>query len=484
MAASDMRNRRHVQLLLTWSTNAAHPSLRQDDLQTVSSTEDLTPLDIMTGRDVVPYDIMTGRPYEEQDWSANNTELYNLFKHRQTSPQTQFLCETREEILRTIEEDPVVLIHGQTGCGKTTQVPQYILEKAAMDGHGSDVNIVVTQPRRISALSIAGSVAHELGEPLGCTVGYQIRLDKILPSRRRGAILFCSTGILLRHLQANRGELPGVTHVIVDEAHERDIQIDLLLTLLREKVRHPDSKLRLILMSASFNTKLFSSYFNYCPVVDVPGMSFPVKEHYLPEILQELGQDPNSFWEGSMFTEQLGHLICQVVKHIDDSRPPGKAILVFLPGWQEIKWVHDQLKDNPGSVLFPSSKGLRRLLLLPTHSRLSPTEQMAIFKPAPTGLRKVVLATNIAESSITVEDVVYVVDPGLHKEAYIHRSAPSLRSCWASQANIVQRRGRAGRVLPGEAFHLFSQETLASMDPHPCPEILRVPLEGIILEAM
>ncbi len=215
-----------------------------------------------------------------QDWSERqktDTNLQELQKKRSKLP----IFNMKNEILSTIQESSVVLIRGNTGCGKTTQVCQFILDDYVSSGQGAYCNIICTQPRRISAVSVADRVASERTEELGLSIGYTVRFESILP-RPYGAVLFCTVGVLLRKLEAG---LRGVSHVIVDEIHERDVNSDFLLVVIRDMVHtYPD--LRVILMSATIDTTLFSNYFNGCPVVEVPGRAFPVQEYFLEDCIQ------------------------------------------------------------------------------------------------------------------------------------------------------------------------------------------------------
>lgn len=193
----------------------------------------------------------------------------------------------REKIIELIEANKVVVLSGETGCGKTTQIPQYILDHSIQNGKGSMCNIVVTQPRRIVAMSIAERVAWERGETLGKSVGYQVRLEG-RPPLQEGRILFCTTGILLRRMQ-NNTLLKGVSHVIVDEVHERDINTDFLLILLRELL-NKNQELKIIVMSATVNSERFSQYFHGCPSLTIPGFTHPVAEYFLSDVHEMLGQ--------------------------------------------------------------------------------------------------------------------------------------------------------------------------------------------------
>lgn len=224
--------------------------------------------------------------------------------------------------------------------------------------------------------------------------------------------MFCTTGMLLQGLHANP-ELAGVSHVIVDEVHERSVQTDILLILLRRLLRqHPS--LRLVLMSASLSTEQLLHYFEgeEAALIKVPGTLYPLTRHYLPASLKVLGINPRhhnlkALMEPDSLPMVNVDLVVDVIRSIDDSRPPG-AILCFLPGWQDISLVQNRLQKEVGLG--------RRLCILPLHSRLPTDEQEQIFEPPPPGRRKLVLATNLAETSLTVTDVVYVVDTGFHKE--------------------------------------------------------------------
>lgn len=233
---------------------------------------------------------------------------------------------------------------------------------------------------------------------VGDVVGYQVRLKAALPRPPGGALLYCSTGILLRRLQSNPG-LTGASHVILDEAHERDINIDILLVLLRRALAL-NPKLRVIVMSATINAELFQKYFNDAPMLHVPGFTYPVKSLFLEDL-----NIPGV--ETKMNMSHVPALDCQqvatLIRWVDKNRPEG-AILCFLPGWAEITAVARHL-ENVGSYR-----------ILPVHSRLSHEEQSRIFSPSVSRQRKIILATNIAETSITVSDVVYVIDTGAHKE--------------------------------------------------------------------
>ncbi|XP_049513818.1 ATP-dependent RNA helicase DHX30-like [Dermacentor silvarum] len=391
-----------------------------------------------------------------------------LFMHEK--PMVEFLRSNMEEIVSAIHRNSVVVICGETGSGKTTQVPQFIFEDYIRGGQGSRCNIVVTQPRRIAAISMAKRVALERDEELGDTVGYQVRLTKQLLTSR-GGILFCTVGILLRHLQQNVG-LQGVSHIIVDEVHERDVCTDFLLVLLRE-VLSMNSTLKVILMSATINAEKFSEYFDGAPVIMVPGKTHPVTQYFLDDIISEnivtaealekCGSDPV-------------RIVPDVLTYIMEMKPAG-AILCFLPGWNEINKVRAELCRRAPSKFHD--------WILPLHSRLRYQDQQKIFANPPADVRKVILATNIAETSITVDDVVYVVDTGLHREQRFNPSTgvSLLGTFPTSKASVQQRAGRAGRVQPGESYHLFTQDEFLTWDQFKRPEIQTTDLTRVVLDS-
>ncbi|XP_030443031.2 LOW QUALITY PROTEIN: DExH-box ATP-dependent RNA helicase DExH1 [Syzygium oleosum] len=423
----------------------------------------------------------------------------------------------KAEFLKAIANNQVLVVSGETGCGKTTQLPQFILEEAISSLRGADCSIICTQPRRISAISVAARISSERGEALGETVGYQIRLETKSSAETR--LLFCTTGVLLRRL-AQDPKLTGVSHLLVDEIHERGINEDFLLIILRDLIpRRPD--LRVILMSATINADLFSKYFGNAPTLHIPGLTFPVAELFLEDVLekthysiksevdnfqgnsrrrrkqQDSKKDPltelfedvdidshyRSYsrstresleaWSGSLI--DLG-LVESTLEYICRHEGDG-AILVFLTGWDDISKLLDKVKVN--HLLGDQS----RFLVLPLHGSMPTVNQREIFDRPPPGKRKIVLATNIAESSITIDDVVYVVDCGKAKETSydaLNKLACLLPS-WISKASAHQRRGRAGRVQPGVCYKLYPRIVHDAMPQFQLPEILRTPLQELCL---
>jgi ATP-dependent RNA helicase DHX36 len=442
--------------------------------------------------------------------------------------------EKRAELIKLIESNQVVVISGETGCGKTTQVPQFILDEALEKGEGSITKIVCTQPRRISALSVAERVAEERGEKCGeknSSVGYQIRLEKKLPRQEGGSILYCTTGIVLEWMAGGDVSkcLHGVSHLIIDEVHERDIHTDFLMAIVKETLKNrPD--FRLVLMSATLNADAFSKYFS-ATSFNIPGFTHPVKEFYLEDVIEmtnfqiksnrkdeklhkspyykhtKKGQDAlgnhrdyknfiepflrdisssgtysrNTIQSLSLpSSEDINiELIATLIHHIHHKQNEG-AILVFLPGWSDISELNKLLTNNYRFQF----KNPRSVEIHPLHSMMPTINQKKIFTKPPKGVRKIVIATNIAETSITIDDVVYVIDTGKIKLTKYNASdnISTLLPEWVSLANARQRRGRAGRVQPGICYHLFSRAREMTLEQYAVPEILRTRLEEVILK--
>ncbi|KAM3604387.1 uncharacterized protein V6R79_010386 [Siganus canaliculatus] len=431
-------------------------------------------------------DAITGRPYRplsQQQARRLSSHLQLQWERANSRLSVELPVDAhRQRVISAVQSSRAVVIAGETGCGKTTRIPRFLLEECVRGGEGAECNILVTQPRRISAASVAHRVAHEMGPALKHSVGYQVRLESRPPEQSGGALLFLTVGVLLRKLQSNPS-LKGISHVVVDEVHERDINTDLLLALLRSSLKeNPD--LRVVLMSATGDNQRLAHYFGGCPVVKVPGFMHPVRDRYLEDVLAEMGRslpvqtNRQADKQGGRDEVALDlDLVADVIEHIDRRGEPG-AVLCFLPGWQDIRAVQEKLEARSH---FSSGSQI----ILPLHSSLSVADQQSVFQHAQEGQRKIVLTTNIAETSITIDDIVHVVDTGTHKE---QNYDPMTKVCcldtvWISRSNVTQRKGRAGRCQPGQSYHLFPRRQLDTMTHFPIPEILRTPLESLVLQA-
>ena len=429
-----------------------------------------------------------------------------------------------KEVLDYITNNDVTICMAATGSGKTTQIPQMILDDYIDRGEGANCNIICTQPRRLAAISVADRVAKERGETLGKSIGYHVRFDSKLP-QPDGSITFCTTGVFLKQLQSylseheNSRTTDAVTHIVVDEVHERDIDTDLLLVVLKQILAQKKAKnqsLKIVLMSATIDPTLFQNYFaNESGVpaksFTVPGRSFPVNKYFLDDYVSQISQGPSRwvlrdenvakylcYQLGPTAAASLGirvlrtdlkddeldlpyPFIAATVGHVLQSSPDGH-VLVFLPGWDDIISTQKALLSPAARHAVPfndTSKFSIHLL----HSTIPLAEQQAIFEPPAAGVRRIILATNIAETSITIPDVVYVIDTAKIKEQRYDpdRGISSLVSAWVGSSNLNQRAGRAGRHRSGEYYGILSKANADRLNPYQTVEMKRADLSNVVM---
>jgi len=367
-----------------------------------------------------------------------------------TYPPELPVSQRRDEIAQAIKENQVVIIAGETGSGKTTQIPKICLEL----GRGVTGQIAHTQPRRLAARTVAERIAEELGSPLGEAVGYQVRFTDV--SADDTLIKLMTDGILLNELARDR-QLKRYDTLIIDEAHERSLNIDFILGYLRKLLpERPD--LKLIITSATIDPERFAAAFGGAPIIEVSGRTYPVEVRYRPI---EGGEDGDQ-----------GQAILDAVDELSTEGPGD--ILVFLSGEREIRDTADLLA------------GRERLEVLPLYSRLSAAEQHRVFerRQASAHTRRVVLATNVAETSLTVPGIHYVIDPGTARiSRYSYRTkVQRLPIEPISQASANQRKGRSGRTADGICIRLYSEADFESRPEYTDPEILRTNLASVILQ--
>lgn len=371
----------------------------------------------------------------------------------------------RDEIKKVLAEHQVLIIAGETGSGKTTQLPKICLEL----GRGQHGLIAHTQPRRIAARSVATRVAEELGTPLGALVGYQVRFED--QSDANTLVKLMTDGILLAETQHDRF-LERYDTIIVDEAHERSLNIDFLLGYLKTLLpRRPD--LKLIITSATIDLERFSKHFNDAPIIEVSGRTYPVETWYRP-LTSEQDEEGNRVEDDLTVDQAILATLDEIAAHErSEGKHPGD-VLVFLPGEREIRDAAEMLRKAQ----------LKHTEILPLYARLSPAEQQRIFQSHPG--RRVVLATNVAETSLTVPGIRYVIDSGTARiSRYSYRAKVQRLPIEAvSQASANQRKGRCGRVEPGICVRLYSEEDFNARPAFTDPEILRTNLAAVILQML
>lgn len=375
----------------------------------------------------------------------------SIVEQRQSLP----IYKLKDDLIKAVNDNQILIVIGETGSGKTTQITQYLAEC----GFTARGRVGCTQPRRVAAMSVAKRVAEEYGCRLGQEVGYTIRFEDCTCPET--LIKYMTDGMLLRECLMDL-DLKNYSVIMLDEAHERTIHTDVLFGLLKQAVqKRPE--LKLIVTSATLDAVKFSQYFFEAPIFTIPGRTFPVEILYTKE-------PETDYLDASLITVMQIHL----------REPPGD-ILLFLTGQEEI--------DTACEILYERMKSLGpdvpELIILPVYSALPSEMQTRIFDPAPPGSRKVVIATNIAETSLTIDGIYYVVDPGFVKQK-VYNSKTGMDSLLVtpiSQAAAKQRAGRAGRTGPGKCYRLYTERAYRDeMMPTPVPEIQRTNLATTVLQ--
>lgn len=363
----------------------------------------------------------------------------------------------RSKILATLAEHRVMILVGETGSGKTTQIPQYIFESNAQE------KVAITQPRRVAAISVAQRVAEEVGKgSLGSTVGYCVRFDDSTSKETR--LKFMTDGMLMREALLSPS-LDRYSVIVLDEAHERTLQTDILFGVVKQAMRKRKD-LKIVVMSATLDVALFKSFFAESDpaVLQIPGRQFQVDVFYTPKVLPD-------YLDAALVT------VLQI--HLDEKEDHG-SILVFLTGQEDIETLETLLEEYartlPGEAL--------KLEVCPIFAAMPREQQMKVFEPAARGVRKVILATNIAETSITINGVRFVVDTGLVKQrSFVAKSGMEMLATESvSKAQAWQRTGRAGREAPGRCYRLFPEEKFDELPSRAIPDIQRVSLEVVVLQ--
>lgn len=366
------------------------------------------------------------------------------------------ILQFEEKIIDIVEQNSVVVIIGETGSGKSTQLSQILYRR----GYTDSGNVAVTQPRRVAAVSVARRVAQELGVQLGEEVGYAIRFEDRTSERTR--IKYLTDGVLLRESLSNH-DLSQYSVIILDEAHERSLNTDILLGLMKRLVKMRASNLKVLITSATLDGSKVSRFFSNCPILTVPGKLFPVEILYSAEL-------PKSYIESSLKTAIDIHV-----------REPEGDVLIFMTGQDDIEKLVVKLEERVRSL---EEGSCMDAIILPLHGSLPPELQVRVFSPPPPNCRRFIVATNIAETSLTVDGVVYVIDSGYVKQRQYNplTGMYSLDVVQISKVQANQRAGRAGRTRPGKCYRLYP-----SMVYHDdfldvtVPEIQRSSLAGSVL---
>ena len=396
---------------------------------------------------------------ETEDLTEYQKKQMTIAETKKSLPVFPF----RESFLEAVEQHQVLIVEGETGSGKTTQLPQYLYEsgfckKINEEGEEITVKIGCTQPRRVAAMSVSARVAEEMNVKLGNEVGYSIRFEDC--TSERTALHYMTDGMLLR-VFLSEPDLKSYSVMIIDEAHERTLHTDILFGLIKDIARfRPD--LKLIISSATLDAEKFSEFFDDAPIFRIPGRRFPVDIYYTkaPE------------------ADYIDACVVTILQ-IHVTQPLGD-ILVFLTGQEEIETAQELLEEKKRKL---GSK-IKELMIVPIYANLPSDMQAKVFEKTPPNSRKVVLATNIAETSLTIDNIIYVIDPGFNKQnSYNARSGmESLIVTPISKASANQRAGRAGRVAAGKCFRLYTAWAYQhELEENTVPEIQRVNLGNVVL---
>ncbi|XP_058452178.1 pre-mRNA-splicing factor ATP-dependent RNA helicase DHX16 [Malaya genurostris] len=392
------------------------------------------------------------KPKEEKPYvSEAERKKMDIEETKKSLPVYPF----KEDLIAAIKEHQILIIEGETGSGKTTQIPQYLFE-AGFTNDGKKIGC--TQPRRVAAMSVAARVAQEMNVKLGNEVGYSIRFEDC--TSERTVIKYMTDGTLHREF-LSEPDLGTYSVMIIDEAHERTLHTDILFGLVKDIVRFRVD-LKLLISSATLDAEKFSEFFDDAPIFRIPGRRFPVDIYYTkaPE------------------ADYIDACVVSVLQ-IHATQPLGD-ILVFLTGQEEIEACQEMLQDRVKRL---GSK-LKELLILPIYANLPSDMQAKIFEPTPPNARKVVLATNIAETSLTIDNIIYVIDPGFAKQNNFNSRTgmETLMVVPISKASANQRAGRAGRVAPGKCFRLYTAWAYKhELEDNTVPEIQRINLGNAVL---
>jgi len=368
----------------------------------------------------------------------------------------------RAELVRELRDNDTLIVMGETGSGKTTQLPQFIQDARLINGQ-----IAITQPRRVAAITVAKRVADERQQHLGDEVGYCVRFDEKLSDKTR--LKFLTDGMLLREAQRDPS-LKRYGCIILDEAHERTIQTDILFGIVKkaQRVRLLKAgmgRLKVIVMSATMDVDHFSKYFN-CRVLYLEGRTHPVSVYY----------------SQSNFDDYIGATLSCVLDLHRNVQNTAESILVFLTGRDEIEACLKALRDQ----LSLPNQSMAKMEVLPLYASLSPQQQIRVFEPAKPGRRRVILATNVAETSITIPGIKHVVDPGRVKQKQYQPGSGMelLKITTCSKAQAWQRAGRAGRESAGSVYRLYTEQHFGAMALATQPEIERSPLATVTMQLL